>query len=66
MPMPMAPGRLDAISHISPFRYVLDALRDLFHGQYLTGTVGAGVAVTAVFAVVSLTVGTRVFSRQNA
>ncbi|RVX40243.1 ABC-2 type transport system permease protein [Nonomuraea polychroma] len=66
LPMSMAPGWLDAISHISPFRYVLEALRDLFHGHYLTGTVGAGVAVTAVFAVVSLTIGTRVFNRENA
>ncbi|MGN9839821.1 ABC transporter permease [Nonomuraea sp. H19] len=66
LPMSMAPGWLDAVSHISPFRYVLEALRDLFHGQYLTGTVGVGVAVTAVFAVVSLTIGTRVFNRANA
>ncbi|TMR88494.1 ABC transporter permease [Nonomuraea basaltis] len=66
LPMSMAPGWLDAISHISPFRYVLEALRDLFQGRYLTGTVGVGVAVTAVFAVVSLTIGTRVFNRENA
>ncbi|MFG1706189.1 ABC transporter permease [Nonomuraea sp. M3C6] len=66
LPMSMAPGWLDAISHISPFRYVLEALRDLFNGHYVTGTVGAGVAVTAVFAVVSLTIGTRVFNRENA
>jgi ABC-2 type transport system permease protein len=66
LPMSMAPGWLDAISHISPFRYVLEALRELFQGRYLTGTVGAGVAVTAVFAVLSLTIGTRVFNRENA
>jgi ABC-2 type transport system permease protein len=66
LPMSMAPGWLDALSHISPFRYVLEALRDLFAGHYATGTVGAGVAVTAVFAVVSLTIGTRVFNREAA
>ncbi|MEQ4718392.1 ABC transporter permease [Nonomuraea sp. B19D2] len=66
LPMSMAPGWLDAISHISPFRYVLEALRDLFNGRYLTGTVGLGVAVTVVFAVVSLTIGTRVVNRENA
>jgi ABC-2 type transport system permease protein len=66
LPMSMAPGWLDAISHLSPFRYVLEALRDLFHGRYLTGTVGVGVAVTAVFAVAALTIGTRVFNRENA
>ncbi|TDB96449.1 ABC transporter permease [Nonomuraea longispora] len=66
LPMSMAPGWLDALSHLSPFRYVVEALRDLFHGHYLTGTVGAGVAVTVVLAVVSLIIGTRVFNRENA
>lgn len=66
LPMSMAPGWLDALSHISPFRYVLEALRDLFAGHYATGTVGVGVAVTVVFALVSVTIGTRVFNRENA
>ncbi|MEU7835380.1 MULTISPECIES: ABC transporter permease [unclassified Nonomuraea] len=66
LPMSMAPGWLDALSHISPFRYVLEALRDLFAGHYATGTVGVGVAVTVAFALVSVTVGTRVFNQENA
>lgn len=66
LPMSMAPGWLDALSHISPFRYVLEALRDLFAGHYATGTVGVGVAVTVVFALASVTIGTRVFNRENA
>ncbi|MER6951490.1 ABC transporter permease [Nonomuraea sp. NPDC000554] len=66
LPMSMAPPWLDALSHISPFRYVLEALRELFAGRYLTGTVVLGAAVTVVFAAVSLTIGTRVFSRENA
>ncbi|MEO3867835.1 ABC transporter permease [Nonomuraea sp. B12E4] len=66
LPMSMAPGWLDAISHISPFRYVLEALRELFQGRYLTSTVGAGVVVTVVFAAVALTIGARVFDRENA
>jgi ABC-2 type transport system permease protein len=66
LPMSMAPGWLDALSHISPFRYVLEALRELFAGHYATGTVGVGVAVTVVFALVSVTIGTRVFNQENA
>ncbi|WP_327085090.1 ABC transporter permease [Nonomuraea sp. NBC_01738] len=66
LPMSMAPAWLDAISHASPFRYVLDAMRDLFGGVYLSSAVGVGVAVVVVFAVVSLTVGARVFNRENA
>lgn len=66
LPMSMAPPWLDALSHLSPFRYVVEALRDLFAGHYLTGTVLAGTLVTAVFATVCLAVGTRVFSRAGA
>ncbi|MFD2353052.1 ABC transporter permease [Nonomuraea ferruginea] len=66
LPMSMAPGWLDALSYVSPFRYAVEALRELFAGHYLTGTVLAGVVVTALFAVVSLAVGTRVFNRQAA
>ncbi|NRQ39169.1 ABC transporter permease [Nonomuraea sp. NN258] len=66
LPMSMAPDWLNGLSYVSPFRYVLEALRDLFAGHYLTGTVAAGAAVTAAFAVVSLMIGTRVFNRENA
>ncbi|NUR90207.1 MAG: ABC transporter permease [Nonomuraea sp.] len=66
LPMSMAPGWLDAISHLSPFRYVLEALRDLFAGRYATATVGLGVAVTVVFAAIGLTIGTRIFNRETA
>ncbi|MEV0143545.1 MULTISPECIES: ABC transporter permease [unclassified Nonomuraea] len=66
LPMSMAPVWLDVLSRLSPFRYVLEALRDLFAGRYATGTVGLGVAVTAALAVVGVTVGTRVFGRENA
>ncbi|MEU4234530.1 ABC transporter permease [Nonomuraea sp. NPDC026600] len=66
LPMSMAPGWLDALSRISPFRYVLEALRELFAGHYATGTVGVGVAVTVLFALVSVAIGTRVFNRENA
>ncbi|WP_336205198.1 ABC transporter permease [Nonomuraea sp. LPB2021202275-12-8] len=66
LPMAMAPGWLDALSHVSPFRYALEALRELFSGHYLTGTVLAGVVVTVGFAALSLTVGTRVFNREAA
>ncbi|WP_285390879.1 hypothetical protein [Streptomyces sp. RKAG337] len=37
-----------------------------FVGDYWTGTVGVGALVAAGFAVVSVTVGTRVFTRAGA
>lgn len=66
LPMSMAPGWLDALSRLTPFRYVLEAIRELFVGRYTTMTVVAGVAVTAVLSVVCVLVGTRVFNRENA
>ncbi|WP_271217216.1 ABC transporter permease [Streptosporangium carneum] len=66
LPMSMAPGWLDALSRATPFRYVLEAVRDLFAGRYATWTVAAGVAVTVLLSAVCVTVGTRVFNRENA
>ncbi|MFI7612587.1 ABC transporter permease [Nonomuraea terrae] len=66
LPMSMAPDWLDALSHASPFRYALEAVRDLFHGRYATATVAVGVAVTALFTAAGLLIGTRVFNREHA
>ncbi|MFG3439601.1 ABC transporter permease [Nonomuraea sp. NPDC047897] len=66
LPMSMAPGWLNGLSYVSPFRYVLEALRELFAGHYATTTVYVGTAVTVVFAVAGLAVGTRAFHRENA
>ncbi|MFE3450052.1 ABC transporter permease [Nonomuraea sp. NPDC059194] len=66
LPMSMAPGWLATMSYVSPFRYVLEAMRELFAGRYTTSTVGIGVLVVAIFAAVSLTIGNRIFSRANA
>ncbi|MBB4915490.1 ABC transporter permease [Streptosporangium saharense] len=66
LPMSMAPAWLDALSRLTPFRHVLEAVRSLFLGEYATGTVVAGVAVTLVMSIVCVTVGTRVFNRENA
>ena len=66
LPMSMAPGWLDALSRATPFRYVLEAIRELFDGHYATVTVAVGVAVTLVLSGICVTVGTRVFNRENA
>ncbi|WP_344745627.1 ABC transporter permease [Streptosporangium vulgare] len=66
LPMSMAPGWLDVLSRATPFRYVLEAMRELFNGHYANGTVGLGVAVTVVLSVLCVAAGTRVFNRENA
>ncbi|GAA2084841.1 ABC transporter permease [Streptomyces albiaxialis] len=61
LPMSLAPGWLDGISHAVPFRYTVDAVRDVFAGHYATGAVVAGAAVSLALAVLALAAGTRTF-----
>ncbi|MEY9847254.1 hypothetical protein [Streptacidiphilus sp. MAP5-3] len=49
-----------------PFRYLVDAMRDAYLGQYTAPAVLEGAAVALALAAVSLAVGTRVFRRTGA
>ena len=66
LPMSLAPGWLNALSRLNPFRYIVEAMREVFLGRYVTPEVGAGLAVALGLAAVSLAVGTRTFRRENA
>ncbi|XUL94316.1 ABC transporter permease [Streptomyces galilaeus] len=61
LPMTLAPGWLDVLSHLMPFRYLVDAVRDAYVGAYTTAHMLYGVLVALGFAAVAVTVGTRVF-----
>lgn len=63
LPMSLAPGWLDALSRFVPFRYTVDAVRDLFQGRYTSGDVGVGAAVTLGLAALCLLAATRLFAR---
>ncbi|MCX4819420.1 ABC transporter permease [Streptomyces sp. NBC_01142] len=66
LPMTLAPGWLDVLSHFMPFRYLVDAMRAAYVGDY-TGTAmlyGGLMALALVLG--SVTVGTRVFRRAGA
>ena len=65
LPMSLAPGWLDALSRLTPFRYVVDAARSAFLGDYATAAVAEGALVTAVLLVVSVTLGARRFHADN-
>lgn len=65
LPMSMAPAWLDAASHISPFRYVVDAMRAAATGDYTGATTLTGVAVAVALAAVALAAGTRTFRHRN-
>ncbi|NKZ08670.1 ABC transporter permease [Actinomadura latina] len=66
LPMSLAPGWLDVLSRFTPFRYVVDAARAAFLGDYSTAAVAEGAAVSVVLLAVSVTLGVRRFRAENA
>ncbi|MEU1201030.1 ABC transporter permease [Streptomyces sp. NPDC005813] len=66
LPMSLAPGWLDVLSHFVPFRYLVDAVRDAYVGSYATAHMLYGVVVALGFTALSVTVGTRVFRTAGA
>lgn len=66
LPMTLGPGWLQGIARISPFRYIIDAMREAFTGQYGNTIMLEGVAVAVGLAVVCMWLGSRAFLRENA
>ncbi|MEV0254335.1 ABC transporter permease [Streptomyces sp. NPDC050732] len=66
LPMALAPTWLDVLSHFMPFRYLVDAMRAGYVGEYATTTMLYGVLMALAFVLLSVTVGTRVFRRSGA
>jgi ABC-2 type transport system permease protein len=66
LPMTLGPGWLQGIARISPFRYIIDAMRSVYAGQYWNTIILEGLAVAVGLAVVCLVMGSRVFLRENA
>ncbi|MFJ9966532.1 ABC transporter permease [Streptomyces avermitilis] len=66
LPMTLAPDWLDVLSHVMPLRYLVDAIRDAYLGQYATAAMLYGVLVALGFAALAVTVGTRVFRTAGA
>ncbi|MFI9824306.1 ABC transporter permease [Streptomyces sp. NPDC052013] len=66
LPMTLGPAWLDALSHLMPFRYLVDAVRDAYVGSYATAHMLYGTLVALAFAALAVTVGTRVFRTAGA
>lgn len=66
LPLSLAPDWLNDISRINPFRYIVNALRDVFLGHYTTGSDLIGFCVAIALAIVSVAVGTMTFRSANA
>lgn len=65
LPMSLAPGWLNFVSSLNPLRHIVEGMRDVFLGQYLTAKVALGLTVALVLAAGSLAVGTRTFRREH-
>jgi ABC-2 type transport system permease protein len=66
LPMTLGPGWLQDIALISPFRYIIDAMREAFAGHYYNTIMAEGIAVAVGMSVTCLWLGSRVFLRENA
>jgi ABC-2 type transport system permease protein len=66
LPLVLGPGWLQAIGRATPFRYIIDAMREGYAGHYLNAVMLEGVAVSIGLAVVCLWLAGRVFIRENA
>ncbi|MGW7379673.1 ABC transporter permease [Streptomyces sp. NPDC054794] len=66
LPMTLAPAWLDALSHLVPLRYLVDAVRDAYVGSYTSAHMLYGVLVAVAFAALAVMVGTRVFRTAGA
>lgn len=66
LPMTLGPAWLDVLSHFMPFRYLVDAMRDAYVGEYATAHMAYGVLVALGFSALAVTVGTRVFRTAGA
>ncbi|NEB74544.1 ABC transporter permease [Streptomyces sp. SID14478] len=63
LPMALAPGWLDVLSHVMPVRYLVDAMRDAYVGAYATTHMLYGALVALALTGLAVAAGTRVFRR---
>jgi ABC-2 type transport system permease protein len=66
LPLTLGPGWLQGIARISPFRYIIDAMRQAYEGHYFNTLMVEGLAVAVGMAALFLWLGSRVFLRENA
>jgi ABC-2 type transport system permease protein len=66
LPMTLGPGWLQGIARATPFRYIIDAMRNAFAGHYLNTIMLEGVLVAIGLAAACLWIAARTFIRENA
>lgn len=65
LPMDGAPRWLEVVSALNPMTYVVEAVRELFHGSYPVDVIGQGLAGAVVVAALGLVVGVRAMRASN-
>jgi ABC-2 type transport system permease protein len=66
LPLTLGPGWLQGIARATPFRYIIDAMREAFQGRYSGTIMVEGVAVAVGMAAVCIWAASRAFVRENA
>ena len=66
LPMSLGPSWLNWVSRATPFRYIIDAMRDAFRGNYWTTSMLEGTCVAIGLAAICMFAGARAFMRENA
>jgi ABC-2 type transport system permease protein len=66
LPMTLGPGWLQGVARATPFRYIIDAMRNAYRGLYFNAIMVEGIAVAIGMAAVCLFIGARAFLRENA
>jgi ABC-2 type transport system permease protein len=65
LPMTLGPGWLQGVARVSPFRYIIDAMREAYAGHYWDAVTVEGLLVAVGLAAVLLWLGSRVFVSEN-
>jgi ABC-2 type transport system permease protein len=65
LPMSLAPGWLQAVSDVNPFKHIVEGVRSFFAGDYGSSTAWWGLALTAALAVLGWWFGVRRFKRES-
>jgi ABC-2 type transport system permease protein len=65
LPMSLAPGWLQAVSDVNPFKHIVEGARSFFAGDYGSSTAWWGVGLTAALVVLGWWFGVRRFKRES-
>jgi ABC-2 type transport system permease protein len=66
LPMTLGPAWLRDAAKVTPFGYIINAMRDAFAGHYINSVVVEGIAVAVGLAIACLWLASRAFVRENA